>query len=182
VASGTGASVADGIEASAAASGVASAGVSVVLVDAGGVSFWKRASTGTTICCSPAGPISILPITSLPGDLIGGAAAETAGVIPGIVGLASTPAGGAASFGPVEPASGEGVGGGGGGASAEASGVVGSSCSKMIPEISLSIICLINGETASRTAFFASAAAASLSFFASIKASWYKGVDISLNS
>jgi hypothetical protein len=147
----------------------------VVDAEAGVVSFWKRASTGITICCSPDGPRSIFPITSVPGVFIGGAAAETAGVIPGIVGFDSTPAAGVASTGPVEPASGDGVGGGGGGASADstsAGGGVGSSCSKIIPEISLSIICLINGDTASRTAFFASTAAASRSFLASISASW----------
>jgi hypothetical protein len=157
--------------------------MAVVAVVAGNGSFSKRESTSTTSCCSPFGPTPILPITSLPGDLIGGAAAATAGVIPGIVGLASAPAAGAAPIGPVEPASGEGAGGEGGGTSAEASGAGGGSpSSKMIPEISLSIICLINGDTASRTAFFASAAAASRSFFASIKASWYKGVDMCLNS
>jgi hypothetical protein len=158
--------------------------MAVVAVAAGSGSFSKRESTSTTSCCSPFGPTPILPITSLPGDLIGGAAAATAGVIPGIVGLASTPAGGEASIGPDEPASGEGAGGVGGTpplAVASGKGAT-SSASKIIPDISRSIICLINGDTASKTAFFASTAAASRSFFASINASWYKGVDMCLNS
>jgi hypothetical protein len=50
-----------------------------------------------------------------------------------------------------------------------------------MPSICLSIICLIIGEIASITEFFASAVAASLNFFASIKASWNNGVDM-LNS
>jgi hypothetical protein len=61
------------------------------------------------------------------------------------------------------------VGGGGGGDS---------SCSMIIPLISLSIICLITGDMASMTAFFASMVAASLSFLASISASWNSGVDM----
>ena len=84
---------------------------------------------------------------------------------------------GLTSTGPVAPASGPGVGGGGGGASSAAFGS-GSSCSIIKPEISLSIICLISGETASRTAFLASVAAASRSFLASMSASWNSGVDI----
>jgi len=45
----------------------------------------------------------------VPGALIGGAAAETAGVIPGLGGVTSAPAAGVASTGPVAPASGEGA-------------------------------------------------------------------------
>jgi hypothetical protein len=123
-----------------------------------------------------------LPGTDVPsGATIGGAAFETAGSIPGIEegGAASAPPAGTGSTGPVAPASAIGAGcAGGGGGGMSAGAVSGSSCSKITPEISRSIICLISGETASSTAFFASTVAASLSFLASMSASWNNGVDM----
>ncbi len=179
---GTGGVAGGGIPSVAAAIGSAAGGVasipvggtSEVAVIAGLVSFWKRASTGMTICCSPAGPTSIFPRTGEPGEAIGGEAAETAGGMEGIPvpdiggGGAISAEVGVGEIGPVAPASGLGAGGAGGGSSSAGSG---SSCSRMIPEISLSIICLMTGATASSTAAFASAVAASRSFLASIKAS-----------
>ena len=155
----------------------AGVGVAPVVPASDGASlFWKRELTSITSCCVlVTGSVSILPRTLADGERMGGDAEATAGAIEGIGGFTSVSPAGTASTGPVAPASGPGVGGGGGGASSAAAG---SSCSIIKPEISLSIICLMRGETASRTAFLASVAAASRSFLASMSASWNSGVDI----